>query len=167
MENVFPDSREIFLVRDFRDVACSSLAFNNKRGFAGFGRELVDTDEKFVPELKKFVEMLRDHYYARRSRAHLVRYEELIRETPQTLKGILHYLELDVSDSIVDDVIRRADTDSATLVEHRTTSSPEESIGRWKSDFSPPLQRLCRESFDDLLPQFGYTLDTGGELVLR
>jgi hypothetical protein len=166
LQNVFPDSKEIFLVRDFRDMACSSLAFNNKRGFAGFGRELVDSDEKFFPELKGFVEMLRDHYTARRKRAHLVRYEELIRQTPETFRKILEYLEVESSESTINAIIQRATTDTPTFVEHRTTSSVEESIGRWHSDFPPALQRLCRDSFDKLLPEFGYRLDRKGQLVL-
>ena len=43
-----PGAREIFLVRDPRDMIRSSLAFNDKRGRLAFGRQDVDTDLEYV-----------------------------------------------------------------------------------------------------------------------
>ena len=34
---LYPDAREVFLVRDFRDMVASIFAFNRKRGVRGFG----------------------------------------------------------------------------------------------------------------------------------
>jgi hypothetical protein len=36
--DLYPRANEIFLVRDFRDLICLVLAFNEKRGTVEFGR---------------------------------------------------------------------------------------------------------------------------------
>ena len=38
IRELYPRAKEIFLVRDFRDMARSIMAFDAKRGYAGFGR---------------------------------------------------------------------------------------------------------------------------------
>ena len=48
---LYPNAREIVLVRDFRDMLCSMLAFNAKRGIQGFGRQRADSDSEFVEEI--------------------------------------------------------------------------------------------------------------------
>ena len=48
MRLLYPQAREIFLVRDPRDILASVLAFNARHGFADFGRERVETDEQLV-----------------------------------------------------------------------------------------------------------------------
>ena len=45
---VYPNAKELFLVRDFRDMFCSILSFNKKRGYPAFGREKYGTDEEFA-----------------------------------------------------------------------------------------------------------------------
>ena len=48
LAELYPDSREVFLVRDFRDMVSSILAFNAKRGARGFGRAAAETDAGYV-----------------------------------------------------------------------------------------------------------------------
>ena len=166
IHNVYPDAREIFLVRDFRDVLCSSLAFNTKRGFLSFGRQYVSSDEEFISTMRASAQCLLDHYRSRQAHAHLVRYEEIIHRPVQVLDGILKYLGLDASQALIEGLVECAGKIDSQLEQHRTTSSPEKSIGRWSGDTDPGMQRLCRQTFDDLLPEFGYQLGAAGELLL-
>ena len=50
---LYPNGRELFLVRDFRDMVCSMLAFNEKRGVSGFGRAEADSDMEFVEHARR------------------------------------------------------------------------------------------------------------------
>ena len=39
MRELYPAARELFLVRDFRDMIASMQAYNARKGFGDFGRE--------------------------------------------------------------------------------------------------------------------------------
>jgi hypothetical protein len=154
---LFPSTRELVLVRDFRDMIPSVISFNRKRGFDSFGRELVESDLDFVDEVRDRAIALLDCWRDRRGTAHLVRYEDLIVDPEATLTGILSYLDVDASPETVAAVLTGAETTGRELqAGHRTSSDPTASIGRWRRDLSPELQQACEEAFADLLPEFGY-----------
>jgi hypothetical protein len=44
MRELYPDARELFLVRDFRDMVASMRAYNARKGFGDFGRETAQSD---------------------------------------------------------------------------------------------------------------------------
>ncbi len=50
IREVYPRAQEVILVRDFRDMVASILAYNAKRGYTAFGREHVDNDEEYIYE---------------------------------------------------------------------------------------------------------------------
>ena len=87
MWELYPSAKEIFLVRDFRDMACSILAFDRKRGFAGFGRpDGAATRSTCAMELREMALDLRKQLgHDRRDRAHLVRYEDLVLRPIETV----------------------------------------------------------------------------------
>ena len=65
MHELYPDGREIFLVRDFRDMLCSIRAFNEKRGSAAFGLDGPGAEEAYVvevlaPSVKNLLDEWRD-----------------------------------------------------------------------------------------------------------
>jgi hypothetical protein len=151
---LFPDAREIFLVRDFRDVATSKLAFHAKRNRRG-GDETAEGG--LIRRLDdRRVRHLLDSWTSRSERAHLVRYEDLIRQPDETLASLLGYLDLDASPAAIKGLIERASKDTPDLKKHRTSESPEASIGRWRRDLSPELQAACETAFGDALATFGY-----------
>ncbi len=45
---LYPRAKELFLVRDFRDMARSIMDFDARRGYAGFGRPPGATDEEYM-----------------------------------------------------------------------------------------------------------------------
>jgi hypothetical protein len=154
---LYPQGREIFLVRDFRDMLCSILAFNFRRKRSDFGRKNATSNENYVRIiLTPSITMLRDTWRSRSVQAHLVRYEDLILSPVTTLSNILEYLGLENTPAIVEKMIKTSSQDTPQLQEHRTTSDPKSSIGRWKQDLNASMQAVCQESFGELLEEFGY-----------
>ena len=156
---LYSKAREIVVVRDFRDMLCSIRAFNSKRGSIGFNRDQVASEEEYIRRLGREAQRLWRSWSARRQQAHLVRYEELIDRPRETLQGILAYLKLDAAPSAAEELLQRAMVDTTELAGHRTASTAQESIGRWRRDLDPATQLLCREVFGESLEQFGYKLD--------
>jgi len=153
---LFPRARELVLVRDFRDMAASMLAYNEQRGFDDFGRSGRDSDEAWIDALANGVNQLAAAWQRRSDRAHLVRYEDLITSPVATMRTAFAYLELDASDAAVEAVIARAAADPAELKKHQTTRDPAASIGRWRQDLSPELQAATNRRFRHALVAFGY-----------
>jgi hypothetical protein len=157
--DLYPKAREVFLVRDFRDMLCSIFAFNARRGFVGFGRDQVTNDEAYVQQLRTDAQRLLTSWRERSNRAHLVRYEDIILQPERTLEALFTYLDLDCSRSTISEIIEQASTDIADLQQLHTTSDPKNSIGRWRRDPDPQLRRWNEEIFSDILPEFGYAED--------
>ncbi|MCC6312617.1 MAG: sulfotransferase [Thermomicrobiales bacterium] len=154
---LYPEAKELFLVRDFRDVVSSMLAFNVKQGFRAFGPEHIATDEEFARYLRNTtIRQLARSWPKRRDRAHLIRYEDLMTDTEATLRAILAYLELDASDAVVAGMIARASEENADSLRHRTSSGS--SLGRWRESLAPSVQAVCNDVYADVLEQFGYAL---------
>ena len=158
LHELYPEGREIFLVRDFRDMLCSIRSFNEKRGNAAFGYDGPVAEESYVLDgLAPSVENLLDEWRNRAGTAQLVRYEDLILNPAQTLRGLLEQIGLDSSEERIDDILTRAAAPIPGMAVHRTTSGgAQASIGRWRHDLEPPLQKLCDEVFAEALAEFGY-----------
>jgi hypothetical protein len=165
---LYPRAKEVFLVRDFRDVACSILAFDRKRGFPGFGRPEGATDEEYLRgPLHEMATHLRRSWESRRDRGHLVRYEDLVLHPRETLTALVEYLELDASEATVERMLdlgseagpRLPGTSIApeeSLNGHRTTDDLRSSIGRWEQEGDAQFRALCNEVFSEALSVFGY-----------
>lgn len=156
---MYPKAKEIFLVRDFRDMVCSALAFNAKRGTVKFGRQHVKSDREFVWYRAALARpWVLEPWHDRSDRAHLVRYEDLVLEPEKTLKSILRYLELDHSAEVVSCMAQQASPASDLLEQHKTSTSERKSIGRWRRDLEPEMQSECNIAFKDHLTTFGYPM---------
>jgi len=164
---LYPRAKEVFLVRDFRDMARSILAFDARRGYAGFGRPEGVTDEEYIRgEMARMVRELRRSWQARGDRAHLVRYEDLVMEPQQTLTSMLDYLGVDSSPETVEEVLAHGMEDVLTLPgfryepseisSHRTLPDLQATIGRWRSEGDESFRALTQEVFGDALREFGY-----------
>jgi hypothetical protein len=157
MWELFPNAREIILVRDFRDMVSSQFAFDAKRGFDGFGRRRSTTDSEHVERLaQRGVSGLLASWRERGDRAHLLRYEDLILSPRESVDGLLSYLDLERDDAAANGMIEALSERSDRNEWHRTTDDPKASIGRWQRDLSPELQRVCEQALGPILEQFGY-----------
>ena len=154
---LYPRAKEIFLVRDFRDVYSSMLAFNQKFGHRAFGPAHVESDEEFAQFLRNStIRNLSRSWPKRQDRAHHIRYEDLITRPQDTLRGVLDYLELDASTAVVAGMLERASAENPEMKRHLTSSDVSTSLGRWKASLSPELQSVANNAFGDVLQQFGY-----------
>jgi hypothetical protein len=138
-------------------MLCSILAYNRRAGEDLFGRENFETDEDyvrgFVRDQASFVHAA---WMERGDRAHLLRYEDLLSDPTNTLDSLFSYLDLDWSTDLLEASLL---SDRAQLEqrEHGTSTDGEKSIGRWRTELDPSLQRVCEESFGEVLANFGYS----------
>jgi LPS sulfotransferase NodH len=164
---LYPRAKEVILVRDFRDMARSIMAFDEKRGYAGFGRPDGVSDEQYMRgELRQMAQDLRKSWQTRRDRAHLVRYEDLVLQPVETLTAMLEYLEIDASAGTVQEVLARGAEEILRLPGvsyeisdirvHRTVGDPKATIGRWRRESDESFRELAHEVFGEALEEFGY-----------
>jgi Sulfotransferase family len=153
---LYPDAKEIFLVRDPRDMLASILAFNDKRGSSRFGRDRVETDADFVRQLAANVSTLNRTWETRREQSHLVRYEDLLARPEDVLREAFEYVGIDSSAEMVKRVLGQASARSGELASHMTSRDQGASMGRWERDLPADVQALCSEEFGPALAEFGY-----------
>jgi hypothetical protein len=157
IREVYSRAQEVILVRDFRDMVASILAYNAKRGYIGFGREHVANDEEYIYRMRTSALRLLESWRRRSDKAYLLRYEDLIWQPVETLSALLEYLELDAAPSTVEGMIQKASEEVPGLPQqHRTSPDADRSIGRWRSDLDPSLKAVCQQAFSDVLEDFGY-----------
>jgi hypothetical protein len=162
--DLYESTREVILVRDIRDVVCSALAFNAKRGTSSFGREWLDDDLAFVDQLHQDLERLVVSWRRRSGTALLVRYEDLVREPEATLARVFGHIGISSSPEIVNAALAGAQATSG-LEAHRTTATGQESSGRWTTELAqnhPLLLQRCHERCGDLLLELGYDVPGAG-----
>jgi hypothetical protein len=87
-----------------------------------------------------------------------VRYEDLISSPTEHIRAMLDALGLDSSSNIVDSMVKAGNEVTADVISHRTSHDGLSSIGRWKRDLEPQLQKICDESFDGLLDELDGTV---------
>jgi hypothetical protein len=156
MRQLYPQTREIFLVRDPRDTLASVLAFHAKHGtVAGFGVQSIGTDEQAVGLVRQSLVSFIELWKRRSQYGTLVRYEHLVLSPTEQIREMLDALELDSSANIVDSMVKAGTEVTADVNAHRTSPDATSSIGRWKRDLEPRLQKMCDEAFDGLLDELG------------
>ena len=158
---LYPRAKELLLVRDFRDMASSILAFDKKRGYSGFGRRSNDSDESYIRMMGPAARDLTQAWRERKDRAHLIRYEDLVFHPHETLTDLLEYLELDSSEAAVDKLVAvmagaaepGAEADSSHAPDNRRRRCVSRAMaGRSRRVTS----RSLRRDVGDLLREFGY-----------
>jgi hypothetical protein len=163
VHELYPDAKEVVLIRDFRDMMSSILAYDKARGFSGFGRKEGWSDEDYIREMRLPALSLYEGWQSRSERAHLVRYEDLVLHPRETLTGVLDYLGISSSDAVIDAMLSAGttpeqprDPTTSWAQIHETSKDAVASIGRWRRDLDPALQACCQEAFGGLLEELGY-----------
>jgi hypothetical protein len=158
IKGIYPQAREVVLIRDPRDIFCSINAYNQKLNRSDFGRGRIPDDEKYLHFLRDEAGNLLNIYRGQ-SNIHLLRYEDLILQPTETISSLLSYLQLDGSVEVSKMILEKALSNNS-LQEfqqfHRTTQNESASIGRWRTDLDEQLQSKSQEIFKDILEGFGY-----------
>ena len=155
---MYPDAKEIFLIRDFRDMLTSMLAYMRKRGYGLFDRDASSSDEEFIrTNLRNDVEKLRADWRDRGERSLLIRYEDLIVQPEQELSRLTDYLGVDSADAVIANTLSAASAFRPEKQDaHKTSAGAKDSIGRWRRELSDSLKATCHEALGGGLEEFGY-----------
>lgn len=161
LAHVYDGAKEVILVRDFRDVICSMLAFDRKRQSLNFQRD--DTDaEAFTLRIVDEYRQLAAVWAEREDSALLLRYEDLITDPASSLRRVAEYAGIDASPAVIERMAATVRVDDDTTRAHRTTDSGAQSIGRYRHDMNENLRALCLEIGADVLQRFGYSTGARG-----
>lgn len=158
VNELYPNAREIILVRDFRDMLCSSIAFSQKIGISDFGLENVNGEAEMVQLTHYRAHSLLTYWQHRKDHAYLLRYEDLVLQPIETLQQLFTYLNVNASETIIQDILKQANENKKETKKHATTKTPINSIGRWQKDLPSSLQQACQQQLATELTAFGYTL---------
>ncbi len=155
---LYPGTKEIVLVRDFRDMYCSILKFAEKaNGQKEFGLEAEQDEAAFINNTLERVKQLAQAWQQRADKAYLLRYEDLILQPQATLSRLFDYLGLDQSAEKIQQLLHSATAqDTDKLREHRTSSSVSSSVGRWQTELSDAQKSALNRAFAEYLKLFGY-----------
>jgi hypothetical protein len=87
----------------------------------------------------------------------MIRYEDLVERPAPTLAGLFGRLGLDDREETVASVLERAGADMPERQRrHQSAPDARESIGRWRQDLPPEIERACQESLAGLIGELGY-----------
>jgi hypothetical protein len=156
MRELYPGAREIVLVRDFRDMIASMLAYDAKRGARGLAAGNFRSEADFVRRIGGSVERFLALWERRGDGAHLLRYEDLIQNPQETIAALLDHLQLEAGEQVRERMVSTIFEDRPEVLLHRTTGARDASIGRWRTDLDEELQRTCHEVLGPALESFGY-----------
>lgn len=155
VSNVFEKSYQIYLVRDFRDVVASAIAFNSKRGTRSFGLGAARDQIHWLHALAAGANQIAASCEVSTGKALVIHYEDLVLETRGELRRIFEYLGADCSFATIDGIIE-AQRGDRSLRGHETSSSPMRSIGRWRNDLRDEEKAIVENLFAPALKTFGY-----------
>ena len=151
---LYAGAREVYLVRDFRDVVCSRVSF----GAAQLRRDVAEGDLETTRRIvaERASEMLAA-WRARGEHSFLLRYEDVVLAPESTLKALFDFLAIESDPEAVRETLAAAERANAERQEsHRTAESVEASIGRWRHELDAEAQAACNEAFGEALREFEY-----------
>jgi hypothetical protein len=135
---LFPDLKELVLVRDPRDLLCSQMAYFRR-----------DPEAIFQNVSQALREYLRIRHEAN-GQVLFLRYEDLVLHPGALFDLVGAHLGTDCSDAI--DV----EQEHVGFAAHATSASPAASIERWRSHMPSQLLSRCASAWSEYLGEFGY-----------
>ncbi len=136
--SMFPEAKEILLVRDLRDVLCSRKNFTQQL-----------PEDPVAPMRQSARHLIRTARNGGTSTI-VVRYEDLVLREQQTLERLFESVGLNYVP------LANLDEESRLFSKHATSKSPAASIGRWKKDLTEAEKEQANELFKEFLETFEY-----------
>lgn len=142
----------IHLLRDPRDIAVSVRAFDQKRGFFGFGRFPTEDWNSYLLRLmesmkKQFAFMQED--YDLGVDCKVVQYGDLATNLPFVANQLSRWLSINLETEGL--------TQTDWYAQHVTTAQPVDSVGKWRTALSRRDIEAIEESLAPQLLAFGFT----------
>lgn len=166
--SLFPRSRMVFLVRDGRDVVDSQTAANQPGGWLPVTS--FQTDEERLDFVRRrsrawvgdMITIGRAFERHASDRRWLVHYEDLLSDTPGTLRPLVDWLGLRRGPKWLERSIE-ANSFDAVPPEHRGPKKFFRSArpGAWAENLSAREQKVVIEIMGDKLVELGYSLEGG------
>jgi hypothetical protein len=93
LNNMYPESQFVHIIRDGRDVACSYINLNKKPTNSKYTPKLPDTIEEIARQWQKNINTINDAIsrFSKR-RVYEIRYEDLISNPENSLKSLCNFL---------------------------------------------------------------------------
>ncbi len=134
---LFPQMRELVIVRDPRDVLCSHMAY------------FASPPEKAFSQLTHASRQLLAIRAEAQPDTHILKYEDMVAGDPACFAALSTFLGTPVEPETgarPGEVFRR----------HGTSISPEASVGRWRTNLGDALSARCAQEWGGFLAAFGY-----------
>jgi len=146
----FLDLYAVYLFMDPRDLFLSANSMNSQRGYLAFGRQATGSDYDHAVTLAyRYTQYFESYRYFKSSgrKFSLIRYEDVARDPEPVFAHLKETTGL----------APRLTADNDFYSEHRTTSSVEDSIGRWKrQNMSPQVVGILEHILSNALQELGY-----------
>ena len=156
VNELYSHRKQIFLFRDPRDVICSIHSFFEKTGVSITGKTVTFSDLAFPKMIMEGFQLLWQRYIRQKDSAHRINYEHLIVNTEDELMALLRYLEVNSTSRVARKMIEKGSKRDQSSETHQTSSSPESSTQRWKTDLPESLQLFCSDLAGEELSAAGY-----------
>ncbi|MES9861121.1 MAG: sulfotransferase [Candidatus Thiodiazotropha sp. LLP2] len=155
VRELYPESKEIVLVRDFRDMVLSALHFGAKgKSSNEIEKEKLTAYQNVSKEVAEFSA----YYKQNHNNTYLLHYEDLLLNTTSTLRSLFTSLSLPCSDKILGMVTQDTHKVPESHRQHITSQSVEKSVARWKRELAPQQQSEYTNIFKSNLRLFGYDI---------
>ncbi len=155
--NLYPNAKQIFLVRDLRDSFLSARAFNKKRGTDSFGFQ-GKTDQQVLEGRAHIAGILVAAKKFADDRTIFVRYEDLVRDQKKEVRRLTEFLGVNSSEEVVDSMVDSQRINNKQMMAHSTTKDVNNSIERWRIELSDQEKAYCAEAYKEFFEAFGYPI---------
>ena len=149
---LYPQRRELLLVRDLRDVFASRVAFHTKnRGTAPMAADPA-TAGRHAIGMRRHFEWIGRRTAEAPDTTLVVRYEDLVGDPRAVMASVTEFLGVEHPT----DAVLAAIDDAVVHSGHVTSGSPEASVGRWERDLAPEIVAAVRAQIDEANAAMGY-----------
>jgi len=169
LSDMFPDAFFIHLVRDGRDVACSTAILSDKhKSISSWHSKYLLMDENQVVDNTIENAALRWQRWLHKITTGLqnlnsicIEYENLVSKPREVLQTIMLFIEEEYDEAMLNFARYQHDFPRWEWGSHDVRNSQlisSDSIGRWKRHLSPEMINKIEDMIGDTLNQYGYLL---------